>query len=203
MYIHLESKQIFYSLKYVLKDNFKRTSDANNGYGESLDINDPNIESIINDRGYYQYNNVVYEAWQQQSGSYTISNNIVTPLVEDILLTTIKEQRKSSIKNSFIDAQANGRLTTSLGWDIDVRRSADQNDVQNMQSLYTYMEKVGLTSTTIVGADGIGHEVSLAELDVIITEMIGYGLGLYQHKWLKEMEILSATTAEQAYNVTW
>jgi hypothetical protein len=46
------------------------------------------------------------------------------------------------------------------------------------------------------------HQLTIEELQIVINELIGYGLWLYQHKWEKEYEIDQATTIEQVNAIT-
>jgi|LGVF01.2.fsa_nt_gb hypothetical protein len=127
--------------------------------------------------------------------------------VSDLDIDLARQAKLMQIKARSKAALPTGRVTLSIGWPIDCRRSARHDDVGNMERLLRLCQAAGMadsTKVTIRGADNANHEVTVAQLrDIVIQEMYQYGQGLYQHKWELEAQANAAATAADVLAVRW
>lgn len=118
------------------------------------------------------------------------------------LLQEKKDAKLADIKRQVNTTFENGVCELSLGWSIDCRRSANQNDISNIEGLI----KLSPNDTDVIsvkGADNQFHNVTVAELrDVVIPEMYVYGFSLYQRKWIAEEALKVAVTEAEIASVT-
>jgi hypothetical protein len=113
----------------------------------------------------------------------------------------LKKHKKNEIKRAFETAFYQGYTTQGFteNFKIDCRRE----DKDNLESLVRYMNKKNVSSTTLRDFDNNYHTgVTKQDIDMLIDELIEYGLYLYQHKWEKEAEI-SMATEENIDTITW
>jgi hypothetical protein len=114
-----------------------------------------------------------------------------------------KTDRIAVIQDSFDNAMATGYfMSTALGINIDCRRAATKNDLQNIQTLLAKMNREGWTSVEYVGYTET-KVATKANIEAMIIEMEDYALGLYQYKWVKWSAIQAATTIQQIEAVVW
>jgi hypothetical protein len=120
-----------------------------------------------------------------------------------IYLDSVKATRTKMIQTSFDTAMETSHfMSTALGIEIDCRRSNTKNDLQNIQSLISKMERESWTSVEYVGYTET-KVATKANLEAMVIEMEDFGLGLYQHKWTLWNTIQAATTLAQVEAVVW
>ncbi len=110
-----------------------------------------------------------------------------------------KITRPLAISQAFSAEFTNRVFASSLGFNVDNRRSGTKFDKDNVQSLID----IGQEPVTFKDADGNYHQLSLTELSTIKTEMIQDGLGLYQKKWNLGQQIEVSTTIDELKAITW
>jgi hypothetical protein len=112
-------------------------------------------------------------------------------------------RKLTSIKQSFESAMATGKFTsTSLGIEVDCRRSANKNDSQNVDGLIDVMTAGDVASVSYVGFSS-SVVATLAQLKVLSIEMKQYALSLYTKKWALETATSGATTQEAIDAIVW
>ena len=140
------------------------------------------------------------------SDSFVVWNNTFKKWAEDdsIKLDNSRNAQKIKIGESFIALFNEGFLSPTLNAMVDVRRDANHNDLQNYQSLYTFMVANNITTTMIKLTDNsMAGPITQSQLNILIIEIMGYGLGAYQRKWTLEAQIEACTTIEQVQAITW
>lgn len=114
-----------------------------------------------------------------------------------------RNERYAYINSAFDNAMATSHfMSIALGIEIDCRRSATKNDLQNIQTLSAKMDREGWTEVEYVGYSETKVATRQNLTDMAI-EMEDYALGLYQHKWEKLTEIQNATTIQQIESIVW
>lgn len=126
-----------------------------------------------------------------------MSETTVMPEVD--LLATAKAVQKGRIRAAFDRAPEVG-CQVSLGFVMDSRRE----DIDNLARLRDRMLETATTSTTVQIRDKANqfHSLTVAQLATIMGEMIDFGLGLYNRKWLAEQTIDSCETVEDVEAVS-
>ena len=95
---------------------------------------------------------------------------------------------KERIEKGFELAFEKG-YTCSLGFKINCNRI----DKDNMDGLARYMKKNNIPQTMFRIYDNSFVVLTAEELLMLVDELIGYGLYLYEHKWEKEYAIATTT----------
>lgn len=155
----------------------------------------------IPDEDYFIQNNVNYikvdSLPDSHYGLYMFDNddNIVVDSEEELALS--KQNKMNKIKKKFESLTENGVFESSLGFNIDNRRSGNKNDKDNIESLIT----LGMEPIQFKDADGMFHELSLSDLSVIQLEMIQNGLQRYQWKWYVQNQVSEATTIDDVESI--
>lgn len=149
--------------------------------------------------------------------SFEETYEFVGPTLEELKL-----KKKSEIKSAFEAAPSYG-FDTSFGYKMDSKRE----DIDNMWNLRSYAEgqvydaveanipesdasfnaayKAQLAATTVTIRDFNNeyHIITIPELGQLISEMIGFGLSLYQKKWELENQIDGAISEVQLAEISW
>lgn len=112
-------------------------------------------------------------------------------------LATLKIETIAKLENKFNKLFENGIFTSSLGFEVNNRRSGNKNDKDNVESLIA----LGIDPINFRDANGNFHNLSQAELSTLDLEMIQDGLGKYQWKWTKEAEVDMADTFVAVQNI--
>lgn len=94
-------------------------------------------------------------------------------------------------------------MSTTLGIEVDCRRSSTKNDKQNVEGLISNISRNSKSTVDYVGYSEIKTGVTKAQLEVLVAEMEDHVLALYEKKWIKQSEIQLATTIEQVKAITW
>jgi len=119
------------------------------------------------------------------------------------LLLQARTSKYAEINSAFDNAMATSYfMSPALGINIDSRRSATKNDLQNIQTLLSKMERESWTSIEYVGYTET-KVATKANIEDMIIEIEESALGLYQYKWVKWAEIQIATTIQQIEAVSW
>lgn len=84
-----------------------------------------------------------------------------------------------------------------------IRMDCGRIDLENMERLHRYLISTGQTETMIRSFDDTFHLATVEMIDQIVMELIGYGLWLYQWKWVKEEEVMRASSIEEILLVEW
>ena len=123
-----------------------------------------------------------------------------TSMPEVDLLDIVKQVQKGRIRAAF-DRAPDAGCEVSAGFVMDAKRE----DIGNLSRLRDRLLETGTTSTTVQIRDKANqfHTVTVGELTEIIGEMVDFGLGLYNLKWQKELEIDACTTVEDVEAITW
>jgi hypothetical protein len=118
-------------------------------------------------------------------------------------LEKYRNERLAFISLAFDNAMATSHfMSTALGIEIDCRRSATKNDLQNIQTLSAKMDREGWTEVEYVGytATKVATKQNLKDMT---SEMEDYALGLYQYKWAKWELVSKAKTIQELEEITW
>ena len=132
-----------------------------------------------------------FEVWDLQNDCWGLSFDLM------------KEKKKRDITQAFDNELSNGKfMSTILGIEVDYRRGANKNDMQNVQALISYMERNEVESVIYRGADH-HKEATLSDLQALLHEMEDYGLYLYQKKWSVRDAASRCETQEELDLVNW
>ena len=119
----------------------------------------------------------------------------VTPLQS---LDFYKTKKKQEITDAFNYTPTLGYVC-SLGFLVDSTR----DDLKNYQDLTDYMKANNITSVNIRINNGDLRDTTLDEIKIIVLDLIGYGLYLYQKKWDYESAIDASTTIDEVNKIVW
>lgn len=114
-----------------------------------------------------------------------------------------KNNKKLYIKEAMykeLNEGINGYTTQNLT--TPIKLDSSRFDLDNFKNLMIYSQLVNLTQVTIKDYNNEMHTISVSDLQIIINELIGYGLWLFQRKWEKEYEIDQCTTHEEVEAIT-
>jgi hypothetical protein len=122
--------------------------------------------------------------------------------IEDI--DVIKNIKKNEIVSSFETEFQNGHFpSTSLGIEVDCRRTMTKNDKQNVEGLISNMTRKGKSKINYVGYSEICPNVTKEMLTNLVGEMEDYVLGLYEKKWILQTQIENTSNIEEVKNIKW
>ena len=140
-----------------------------------------------------------YSLRMNTSGDLDIIDSIKK--AEDTLdLNGIKELKISRMKNRFESIKIRPRVQINLGTETEPNIfyvDGSKDDITNFQSYLDLLSATGQTSGYIKDADGNMQPVITDDLNTIIFKIKEYGLNLYQKKWAKEAELMSAATIDE------
>ena len=120
-------------------------------------------------------------------GEFCICESNCDRLVE--LFNALKNVKLDEIKQSFADKMSNGVFTSSLGFNIDCRRDGTHFDKDNLDSVLD----LGAFPVQWRDADNVFRTLSETDLLLLRSEMIAFGLSLYNSRWMKENLVNSFT----------
>lgn len=108
---------------------------------------------------------------------------------------TVKAEKLSELNAGLSAARNNNKssIDSSVGFAIN----ADDTCSTNVGGLIDYMTATGAENTSFMGFDNMLHEVTLADLKTMQTELAIYGQALYAYKWQVRAAIDTATTIEE------
>lgn len=114
-----------------------------------------------------------------------------------------KSTQIDKIKRCFDGEFIDGHFPSStLKIEVDFRRTNTKNDLQNLESVISYMTRYEVAETIYRGYTE-SVSATLDELNLLKSEMEDYGLELYNRKWLKESNIDMAKTIEEVKSIEW
>ena len=111
----------------------------------------------------------------------------------------IRNIKLNEIYTSFENEFKNGKLMSSLGFEVDCRRDGVKFDKDNLQSLI----QLNLYPIPFKDSNGVVHSLTEADANILLNEMINKGLWIYQNKWEKENQIQNATKIEDLIVIVW
>ena len=125
-------------------------------------------------------------------------------MTQNELFIKIKSAKINEIISTFENELQTGHfLSTSLGIEVDCRRSSSKNDKQNVEGLISNMTRKNKTKINYVGYTEICPNVTQAQLTELVAEMEDYVLGLYEKKWVLQTQIENASTIDEVKNINW
>ena len=132
-----------------------------------------------------------------------VNSKIGAVQTKDNNLEMAKEFQLTEITSGFNKEFVSGHFpSTSIGIEVDFRRTDTKNDLQNLESVISYMERYNVSTTEYKGYTE-SVTVSLSQLKGLKAEMEDYGLELYNRKWLKESNIGNASTIAEVKSIEW
>lgn len=148
------------------------------------------------DRRLYQKTGEEYEL--VDTGEVVVTNLLQERSMEDTLAKA-RESKLNQLPSWFEAAFQNGYMCPTVGLKMDCNRI----DLTNMESLYKYMSMHNMLKTDIRDYDNNFHEVSILDVQSIVSDLIEYGLWIYKRKWQLEYVIKTATTMAQIQGIEW
>ena len=145
-------------------------------------------EAELNAEGYYkvQYNSQPNRRYYTSVESKLLVGNAYTATYTpvDKPLADVKVLLKSSIKERFLDKEANPIVDTGLGFSVNGGR-------KNIEDF-----KVGqkYSFPSVKASDNIFYPITNTDYDTIVTALEMNGILLYQTKWAKEAEVEALLT---------
>ena len=149
---------------------------------------------ILSDNGIEKY----ISMWDPSLGSVPSLSELETYMLQvlkNMKHEEIKQLVHDEIDNSIIGYETQG-LTTNI------RLDAGKGDLDNLRNLKQYCQATGTTNTFIKDFYNNIHQITIDELDIIILELIAYGLWLYQRKWEVDLLIENASTEEELNSIS-
>lgn len=139
---------------------------------------------------------------QPVTDEYGYSITTTMPADDPRLTWTIdqwKTYKLQEIKKQFELQFKEGKFLSSLGFTVDCRRYGSKQDKDNLASLIS----LGNFPIQWKDVDGNFHSLSQADANVLLQEMIMFGLQGYQKKWQLEAQIEAAQTIAEVRGIIW
>jgi len=115
----------------------------------------------------------------------------------------LKRNIKECIEIDFNNELRNNKFfSTTLGIDVDCRRSNTKNDKQNVEGLISYMTRNSITEINYKGYTE-SKITNIQDLQKLVYEMEDYVLGLYQKKWTLENQVDNTELPDDLFKITW
>lgn len=110
------------------------------------------------------------------------------------LLTEVKQKRLlelTELAHTFDDSVLNTNMyvVSSLGFKVNA-------DLRSQNNLRGLIEIIGDNTTNFIDYTNTAHELTKAQLEVLLHECIENGVALYQQKWAYANSINSATNKD-------
>lgn len=109
------------------------------------------------------------------------------------LLENLKASYLASLHDAWLRAEDNGRVESSAGFAIDATERANRD----ITGLITAMKAGGGEKVKFCDADNNFHDVTLAQLETMLLEIIQHGQRLYADKWRIRTAIEQAKTVAE------
>jgi hypothetical protein len=127
---------------------------------------------------------------------------IVVAKSEEMLADELKTKIFEDIDDAFENILANGKFfSNSIELEVDCRRSASKNDLQNVTGLISSMKRNLASTTNYKGLSATKMGVSLEALQNLVYEMEDYGLALYNKKFSLEAQAFACVTRSALYTL--
>ena len=117
----------------------------------------------------------------------------------DITLKQLKQRKINQLKTDFNNLPNLGFHSQT----IDKTINAKYTDLLNMKSLLAYMTKNNLSTVKFRCFDNSFVDITQAQLQSMIDELIDYGIQCYNKKWQIEQAINQATTIDKLKSIQW
>ena len=118
-------------------------------------------------------------------------------------LDAVKSAKRAEITAAFESSFLNGSfLSTTLGIEVDCRRSGTKNDEQNVRGLISRMTRDGIKTVKYKGKTE-SATATLAQIQSLQYEMEDYGASLYAKKWAAEDALANAQSMEEIEKIAW
>lgn len=114
-------------------------------------------------------------------------------------LDSLKAAKLVELKASFTDAEQNGFVLSSLGFEADANDTANRN----VEGLIKKLAADGKEKTLFCDHNNAMREVTLEQLKTLQLEIIDYGQQLYAKKWQLREAVNAADTAEAISAINW
>ena len=142
----------------------------------------------------YLIDGVLYPASEYANKIPTVKSGKVT-WNDD--METLRAAKLREIATAFDDSFLNGSfLSTTLGIEVDCRRSGTKNDEQNVRGIISRMTRAGVNQIVYKGKT---EEVpaTLEQVQQLQYEMEDYAAFVYAKKWAAEAKVEAATTVDE------
>lgn len=117
--------------------------------------------------------------------------------LEAQMIRLYRVQKKAEIKDElYIELETGKHGYTTLGLANNFKLDSGRNDLQNLQNLRDRLNRLNETGAAVRTYDNTFQPITIAELDVVIGELVDYVFTLYQRKWEVEAAIDAATSVE-------
>lgn len=114
-------------------------------------------------------------------------------------LDSLKADKLAEINACFADAERNGSLMSSLGFEVD----ADNTANRNVEGMIKVLTAKGMEQILFCDHHNVMQAVTLEQLKTLQVEIIAYGQQLYAKKWQLREAVNVATTADEVRAVSW
>ena len=141
--------------------------------------------------------NIYIDSWNDNFGTKPELHEL-----EIFQLQAFKNIKKEEIKlfvHDEIGHSSIGYLTTGLTENFRV--DAGRGDLDNLRNLKQYCLATNTEVTFVKDFYNNMHQITINELDIIILELIAYGLWLYQRKWEVDILIDNASSEEEVNSI--
>lgn len=106
------------------------------------------------------------------------------------LLENLKTAYLANLHDAWLQAETNGKVESSVGFVIDATERANRD----INGLITALKAKGEKKAMFCDADNNFHEVTAAQLETMLLEIIQHGQQLYENKWRIRTAIEQAAT---------
>ncbi len=126
-------------------------------------------------------------------GSKGVTLEVVNPEVPVKTLNQARAEKSAALKDAFRRALENGRVTSSLGFDVN----ADETALHNLNGLVATMEDDDATTVAFCDFHNRFHDVSLDDVKTLRRDIARHTQALYQKKWALRHAIEQAGMVEE------
>ena len=137
---------------------------------------------------------------------FIYTNGIITEIDNAVdILQKKKKEKKDEIKENFLlDFEQDHFFSEALQLEVDLRRYAEANDLQNVQGMIDEYANLPLERKRYIGyTETTPYPVSLEQLRALKSEMIMRTSARYFKKKSLLIQITQATTLAQVNIITW
>lgn len=138
--------------------------------------------------------------------SPTVAGTTVLVPCQVIDIESVRMAKLQEIYDSFTQALQYGQMMTSglsNNYLIDCRRNGKDNDLQNLDSIISLLQ-LGLIAEPLNWVGVVEtRQLTLSQLQQLRTEMLAYGVSVYQRKHELEAQASAAATVDELAAITW
>ena len=125
--------------------------------------------------------------------SLGVTLEVVAPETPVKTLEQARAEKSVALKDAFRRALGNGRVTSSLGFDVN----ADETALRNLDGLVATMDDDGAATVAFCDFHNRFHDVSLDDVKTLRRDVARHTQALYQKKWALRHAIEQAETVEE------